>query len=215
MEIRTAEVRDTLYRIQQALAGNPLLSKGLEASCQHLDRTIAALDILPKMQDDATKAAIGATQAVAKFSHDLRTIHMRPIALIAKRRLASTPKFKLMALPRRYLPDAQLVIAAQAMSTAARSHARTFVEFGLEADFVTRLLTATNRLDMALAERRRLCADRAQARRRLKDQESEGGCVIKFIDAFVRPRLADNLALIADWDAAVRISRTAEMQPKP
>jgi hypothetical protein len=205
METRTAEVRDTLYRIQQALAGNPLLSDGLESPSQHLDRTVAAFDLFPRIQGDATKAAIAATQAVLKCRHDLRTIHMRPIALIATRRLANTPKFKLMALPRRTLPDAELVIAARAMARAARGQAPTFWEVGLRGNFVDCLMTATSRLDTAVAERRRLLAERAQATAKVKDLEREGRCVIKIIDGFVRPRVAGNADCSAAWNTVVRL----------
>jgi hypothetical protein len=215
MEIRTVRVRNALYRIQQALAGDPLLSKGLEAPCQHLDRTVSALDKFPTIQADAKKAAIAATQAVVKFRHELRTVHMRPIALIAKRRLASSPKFELMGLPRPNLPDAELVVAARGMARAARSHARTFWQFGLSINFVEGLVTATSRLDTAVAERRRLLGERAQATAKVNDLEGEGRCVVRIIDGFVRPRLADNLGLIADWNTVIRIGSASAIPPTP
>lgn len=214
MKTRTKSVLEALNDIQQFLDANAKhVGPGLDVLRRRLDNTVAGISSLSAAQEEAIRAALAETQNMRTLREQLRDEHMRPIAEIARQRLADESNPRLLALRTANAGACQLAVSARVMAAAAIQHVETLTEYGLREDFVERLLLAADALAQAAEARRRANNRRSGATAALTEREREGRGIIQLLDALVRPRLRGYTVLLARWCEAICVSRTAE--PKP
>jgi hypothetical protein len=214
MKTRTKSVLEALNDIQQFLDDNAKhVGLGLEVVRRRLDNTAAGICSLSAAQEEAIRAGLAATQEMRTLREELRDEHMRPIAEIAKQRLAGRSDPRLLTLRGANAGQSRLALSARVMADAAIPHVETLTECGLQEDFVERLLAAADALSRAAQARRTANDRRSGATAALMQREREGRGIIQLLDALVRPRLRGYTVLLARWCEAICVSRTAE--PKP
>ena len=204
-------VGQTLHSVQQFLDTNAaVIGPGLETVRATLD--VAAANIAAHFvhQDTGGRNALGATQKVKALKNGLRFDHMRPIAEIAQRKLASVPEFKALALPPVQTATTRLITAAQAMANAAQPYAQTFIGLGLSPDFIAQLQAAVNELAQTLATRKQHVSRKTGATAGLAAEVKDAHSIVKLLDSLVRPRIRSNPSLTATWMAATKFRRTSK-----
>ena len=204
-------VGQTLHSVQQFLDTNAaVIGPGLDAVRATLDVAAANIAAHFVQQDTGGRNAVGATQKLNALKTGLRFDQMRPIAEIAKRKLASVPEFKALSLPAGKVSTTRLVTAAQAMANAAAPYAHTFIELGLAPDFIARMQSAVDELSQTLASRKHHSARKTGATAGLAAEITQAHSIVKLLDSLVRPRIRSNAALTANWISATKFRRTSK-----
>ena len=203
-------VGQTLNSVQLFLDTNAaIIGPGLEVVRGTLDVAAGNIAAHFVQQDTADRNALGATQKVRALKVGLRFDHMRPIAEIARRKLASVPEFKALSLPPFHITTTRLITAAQAMAHAAEPYTATFIGVGLAPDFIARVLAAVDELTQTLATRKQHVASQVGATAGLSAEAREARSIVRLLDSLVRPRIRSNPVLYANWIAATRFRRAA------
>jgi hypothetical protein len=204
----TNTVLETLRAMQQFLDDNAAdIGPGLDNSRASLDAAVADLTTHFAGQDGGKRGIVGATQKLNALKTGLRFDHMRPIAEIAKRKLASVPEFASLKLPPANASTAQLIATATSMGGAAAPYTQTFVDLGLPADFVARMQASAAEVTQTLAARASHTLTRSGATSGLAAQDRIGRSIVKLLDSLVRPRIRSNPALVGAWNVAIRLRR--------
>jgi len=202
----TNTVLETLRAMQQFLDDNAAdLGPGLENARASLDSAVADLTTHSAGQDGGKRGIVGATQKLNALKTGLRFDHMRPIAEIAKRKLASVPEFASLTLPPANASTAQLIASATSMGDAAAPYTPTFVDLGLRADFVARMQASAAEVTQTLAARASHALTRSGATSGLSAQDRNGRSIVKLLDSLVRPRIRSNPVLVGAWNVAIRL----------
>jgi hypothetical protein len=204
----TNTVLETLRAMQQFLDDNAAdIGPGLDSSRASLDIAVADLTTHFAGQEGGKRGIVGATQKLNALKTGLRFDHMRPIAEIAKRKLASVPEFASLKLPPANASTAQLIASATSMGDAAAPYTQTFVDLGLPADFVARMQASAAELTQTLAARASHTLTRSGATSGISAQDRNGRSIVKLLDSLVRPRIRSNAVLVGAWNAAIRLRR--------
>jgi hypothetical protein len=206
-----AIVVDTLHDMQRFLTDHATeVGPGIEVARGTLDTTVANIETHLVEQDAGVRNALGATQKLNALKAALRFDHMRAIAEIARRQLATVPEFKALKLPPTQLATTRLLVAAQSMGVAAAPYAATFTALGLAPDFLERLQAAVDELMQGVNTRQQHKAGHAGATAGLAASITEGHSIIKLMDSLVRPRIRANPVLLTTWLSTIRFRRTAK-----
>lgn len=210
MEIPQKSRLESLQRIQ-AFADHNAAALGPVNNSRTRRALDAIVPVLERHAADQHNAAVEAksrTEIKQELRHDLRVHHMQPIAAIAKARLngvADTPLMAKLQLPSGKLDDKALVAAGHSMVDAAQQYVQVFVDEQLPSTFIDELLTATNALGKATADR-----DNSQVRVRvatagLEKQFGRARDIVHVLNALVVKQLKGQDELIAGWKSAKRV----------
>jgi hypothetical protein len=184
---------------------------------QKLDEAIAQLSAHASDQTGHNLAAQGATRNTRVLRLTLLREHMAPIARIARADLPPTPQIEPLKMPKGKPTIAQLAKLADGMAQAAVPFTDAFVAAGLPPDFVTRLNSATESMLGSVIDRTKSLGSRSGATTGLKVRLSAARKIVHVLDAFVKPVLKDDPALLANWNLIKRVrrngSRSAAVTP--
>ena len=206
-----AVVVDTLHGMQRFLTDHATeIGPGIEVARGTLDTTVAAIEGHLVQQDAGARNALGATQKLNALKTALRFDHMRAIAEIARRRLATVPEFKALKLPPAQLATNRLLVAAKAMGVAAAPYASTFTALGLAPDFLDRLQAAVDELAQGLNTRKQHTDGHAGATVGVAANITEGHGIVELMDSLVRPRIRSNPVLLTNWLSTIKFHRIAK-----
>src|SRR5689334_4926382 len=155
MRSRQGFVLETLRRIQCFLDDNASMFFALNQSGarRRLDEVVALIMEHAVAQVGGRRASVGETARQGQLRLELRSDHMRPVALIASEKLREQPEFKLLRLPPWNYRGTRLTSAARDMANAAEKEVDLFVQEGLRPEFVTELRAAADRLEESITAR--------------------------------------------------------------
>ena len=208
MRSRQGAVLETLRRAQTFLGANKaLLEPVIKSTGESLDDVLARLAQHAVSQDGGARAGRGETAKQRALRATLRFTHMRPIAEIAKLKLRDVPEFHALTMPPFNATAPRLIAAAGAMADGAKPHTEVFVGSGLPADFVEKLLAASEAVSQSLAGRDSHQGKRSGATAGLIAEEKRGRVVLKVLDSLVTPLLGSDDQRLAEWKAAKQVRR--------
>jgi hypothetical protein len=167
---------------------------------------VSALTALGATQKESIQAARGETSN-QKVVRNVLLETMARIAAIAKANLATVPELSSMTMPKSTTHSAQLIIAANAMATAAQPFAATFTGEGLATTFDTDLQAAATALQASIDGRKALTATAVGATAGTAKAVTDAKGALRVLDTFVVPALAGNTTLLAQWKSAKRVSK--------
>jgi hypothetical protein len=134
----------------------------------------------------------------------LRLEQMRPIAAIARLRLADSPLIIRLQVPRKNVDDATLIAAGDGMAKAAAQYRDVFIAQHLPADFVEQLEAAVNALRKSVEDREGTRVQRRYTTRAILACLSEASHMVRILDGLVMRQIRKDPALLAGWTTAVR-----------
>lgn len=218
MRTRQSLVLDTARHVQAFLDDNAaLIGPSIASSRRNLDDAVSQLTTMAVTQSGGKIATRGATARQLSLMTALRTIHMRPIAEVAKQKLSDVPEFHSLTMPGGKLGATQLVAAATAMADAAQPHESVFTDVGLPDDFIAQLHSAADALTASLDTRHQQAGQTTGATAGLKAQTQRARSLFRLINALVVPKLGSNAVLLAKWKStkAISPSSTSPIAPTP
>lgn len=207
-------VLETLRRIQRFLEDNDAALGAVNQSSarKRLDETVTQIGSHAVAQVAGRRTAEGETAKQQALRLELRSDHMRPVAVIAGQKLREQPEFKLLRMPPWNVRGARLTAAARDMANAAEKYMDLFVQEGLPSDFVAQLRTAADELDQSIDVRGQGRGQRAGATVGLQAETKRARGLIRVLDSAVRPKLGTNDELLRQWQLASHIQRTRTSQ---
>ena len=203
-------VLEACRRVQSFMDANATLVDSINKSAtrKELDTVTAELSDSAGVQATGQITATGesANQRILRLA--LRD-HMQRIAAVAALRLKDVPQFASLTMPSSHASVRSLIAHATAMGNAAQVYQETFLDAGLQPDFIATLGAAA----MALAASRDVRANargkRSNATGALKQASTRARHVLKALNPIVVHALsADsaNAGLLAEWKAARHVS---------
>ena len=209
MHSRQAFVLSTLRAIQTFLDTNkealaPINDSG---SRKTLDSLVQQFTAQAVAQSAGRVTSRGATSLQASLRDSLRNFHMKPIAEIARARLADVPEMKSFVLPGANTSSIRLVAMAGGMAEAAAKHSAVFVDRGLPEDFIVQLESAADALSRSLDTRAESHGRSVGATNALSALAKQGLACIRELNALVAPKLARDARLLGEWRTAKRVRR--------
>jgi hypothetical protein len=201
-------VLNTLQRVQRFMDTNDaVLGSVNDSGYRHvLDDVVTALKEHAVNQNASQQAGQGETARQRALRSALRQNHMRPIATIALAELPQVPEFVSLKMPANNVTPQRLIAAAGAMGAAAAKYESTFTTGGLATDFLAQLEAAANAVERSLTNRGASTTTQAAATAGLVASSRRGRAVVRVLDSLVRPQLAGDAALLAQWNSAKRFS---------
>ena len=158
-----------------------------------------------QQQDGGFRGSVGETAKQKQLRLDLRQEWLKPIAVIAKRKLRQSPEFEALQLPKRGLKGAAFTASARGMAAAAAVHREALVSYGLPETFAENLNEAVDEYEASIASRDTHHGRRIGATKALEGLASEGRTVLAVMDANVRRWAKGDETLLHAWHAARRI----------
>jgi hypothetical protein len=206
---RQNAVFDALRRAQRFFDDNGVLFAAVDlAVARHrLDDVVASVTTHAFEQDVGSRGAKGETAKQRQLRVKLRREQMRPIAVVARRNLKSTPEFAALQLPKATLKGHAFVASANGMADAATIHKDTLLANGLPSTFLDAFKAGVAKLESSLGNRDSSQRRRLTATTGLSVEESNGRAVLSVLDAIVEQALADNEPALRAWQAARHIRR--------
>jgi hypothetical protein len=170
-----------------------------------LDTAVALLTQYGAQQELADAAATSQTKAKNAARKDLRLNHMQPIAMIARKKLGTTPNIQDLALPRKSTSDEALVTKGLAMVKAASQYTPTFLEQQLPADFIAQLQVTVQAVLDAIATGAEAKQQLVAATKGVTDQLAITHTDVKVLNALVVKQLRGRTDLLAAWKTTKRV----------
>ncbi len=208
MKAQHVIVLNTLQRVQRFMDTNDgVLGSVNDSGYRHvLDDVVTTLKEHAVNQNASQQAGQGETARQRALRSALRQNHMRPIATIALAELPQVPEFVSLRMPANNATPQRLIAAAGAMAAAARKYESTFTAGGLAPDFVAQLQAAADAVDESVTNRGTTTTTQHAATAGLSASAKRGRAAVRVLDSLVRPQLAGNAALLAQWNTAKRFS---------
>ena len=206
---RQNAVFDALQRTQRYFDENGVLftSIDLAVARKRLDDVIASFTTHAFDQDAGSRSAKGETAKQRQLRVKLRREQMRPIAVVAKRNLQSTPEFISLQLPKPTLKGQAFVASASGMVDAATIHKDALLANGLPSTFLDDFKAGLTKLESSLGDRNTSRRRRIAATTGLTVEERNGRAVLSVLDAIVEQALVGNEPALSAWKAARHIRR--------
>ena len=174
---------------------------------KELDDAIAGLSSHVVEQSERSIEAREATRKQRSARTVLLAKHMRPIARVAVHKLAPNPDSALR-MPKGRPRSEDLITAARKMAQAVEPHTSVFVAAALQPDFVQQLHTAADVMEAALAYRPQIRGKVKGATQGIRAQLAPGRRIVHVLDALIQIALANDPALLANWNAVKRVPKT-------
>jgi hypothetical protein len=190
-----------------------LLGPNIVPSRKNLDTAVAQLTAVALTQSGAIVASKGATARRRSLRAALRGTFMKPVADVAKLKLATAPELPALTMPKKALGATPLVAAAHAMADAAEPHQTVFTEAGLPDDFIPQLRTAADDVTSSLDGRVQQVAAARGTTASVNAMEVRIQNLFRLIDLLVLPKLGTSVVLLAKWKAAKAVSPVVSSAP--
>ena len=209
MQYQQNAVFDALQRAQRYFDENGVLFTivDLAAARKRLDDVVTSFTTHAFDQDAGSRSAKGETAKQHQLRVKLRREQMRPIAVVARRQLQSTPEFIALQLPKPALKGQAFVASASGMAAAATIHKDTLLANGLPSTFLDDFKAGLTKLESSLGDRGTSQRRRISATTGLGVEEKNGRAVLSVLDAIVEQALVGNQPALSAWKAARRIRR--------
>jgi len=209
MRSRQGNVLETLRRIQGFLDANGARFTSINSSAlrQNIDDTVARLTAGAVDQEAGLRGSLGETAKQRAARLTLRKYYMRPIATVARLKLRGMPEFFSLRMPRASLTGERLIAAASAMLEAARKYQTVLVDSGVSEDVIANLEAASAAVKASIDTRAGHRARRAGGTSGLLSQERRAYAMVVLVDAAVTQVIADDGALLGQWNTAKRVNR--------
>lgn len=206
---RQNAVFDALQRAQRFFDENGVLFAAVDLATarKRLDDVVASVTTHAFEQDVGSRGAKGETAKQRQLRVKLRRQQMRPIAVVARRNLKSTPEFAALQLPKATLKGQAFVASANGMADAATIHKDTLLANGLPSTFLDDFKAGVTKLESSLGSRDSSQRRRLVATTGLSVEERNGRAVLNVLDAIVEQALAGNEPALRAWQAARHIRR--------
>jgi hypothetical protein len=217
MQVNQASMLQSLRAVQGFLDANhdQLANVVTSGARKKLDEAIIELAGHVENQSGNILQAKGSTKEQRVLRKTLLRDHIAPIAKIAASELAGTPNIEPLRMPKGWYRGERLAAAARGMAKTAEQFSSTFIGFGLPADFVQRLIAATDAMMATFGARRESRHRHVGATRGLKAKLTQGRRVVGIIDAFLQSALKDDESLLAQWDSVKRVQLVTGGRPTP
>ncbi len=171
---------------------------------QNLSASHERLDGLMKKQLTWIDSARSTTETKRKLRQALVEDHMQPIGVVARARLRHVRELVGFTIPAAKASYGTLVAAGYGMAESARLYEATFLEAGLPADFIEKLLGATDALRDAANTKGQARALRIEATAALVEEARSARDALRVLDALVRKSIKDR-SVLARWKAVSRV----------
>ena len=176
---------------------------------RRLDEIITTLVDHVATQEGSDLAAQGATKKTHALRRVLLRYHMAAIARVAKADLRLSPGLEPLRMPKGNPSVERLASAAYGMAKAAAAFSDIFIAAGLPDDFIQQLTDAADALLACVGERAQCRGARGGATEGIRTRLSEGRKIVAVLDVLVTAALAENSALLANWNIVKRVQRSA------
>ena len=208
MEKLDGTILSTLQRAQRFIQNHEgtLGAVASSGTRRRFDDAIATIEQATVDQEAAKRLAMAGTARQRVARNTLMLGHIRPIAAIARAELRGEVELPALQAPPARTTARQLIIAARAMADAAEPHATAFVDAGLPADFIDRLRSAADALEIALADRGHRVTELIGATARIKTTTLRARELLRVLDSLIEPLLAADPSMLAQWRTAAQFS---------
>ena len=177
---------------------------------KRLATMIASLETTVADQAGSSVVAQGGTRRYRALRRALIRDHMAPIARMAQADLPPTPEVDALRMPRHNWSAERLAAAAHGMAEAATPFAAELVAAGLRSDFIERLTAAADAMVQSLSDRAQNRGRLSGATKGLSASLVSARRLVGVIDALLRSALANDPALLANWNRVKRVRRVAQ-----
>ncbi len=162
-----------------------------------------------KSQDGTKRVAHSQVNAKSEVRDRLIDDHMRPLVLVARVELAVRPTPPAFLLPSRKGRYATIIAAGYGMAQAAEPYREAFAAAGLNADFIERLVEATDALRDSVAAKSEVTARRVEATAGLRKDGRSARRYLWVVDSLVRRAIRTEGALLSKWEHVSRVAAVA------
>ena len=173
-----------------------------------LGGAIATLSAHATDQSGSTISAQSGTKKTRALRAVLRGNYMAPISRIARAELPNTQELLPLRAPRGNPTTEKLAVAARGMAQAAAPHADVFISAGLPPDFIARLNAASDAMLQSIDQRSKNQGRTSGATKGLSATLRVARQTVHILDSFVRVALADEPALLANWNRIKRVQHS-------
>jgi len=174
---------------------------------------IATLSAHATDQSGSTISAQSGTKKTRALRAVLRGNYMAPIARIARADLPNTQELLPLRAPRGNPTTEKLAVAARGMAQAAAPYADVFISAGLPPDFIARLNAASDAMLQSIDQRSKSQGRTSGATKGLSATLRVARQTVHILDSFVRVALADDPALLANWNRIKRVQHSRVSTP--
>ena len=210
MQIRQGNTVRSLRAVEDFLDDNSATFPDIATSGarKKLGGAIATLSAHATDQSGSTISAQSGTQKTRALRAVLRGNYMAPIARIARADLPNTQELLPLRAPRGNPTTEKLAVAARGMAQAAAPYADVFISAGLPPDFIARLNAASDAMLQSIDQRSKNQGRTSGATKGLSATLRVARQTVHILDSFVRVALADDPALLANWNRIKRVQRS-------
>lgn len=207
MERRQKQAIEAFERVQAFLDAHPVESPaGYGEPRKLLDAVVDALRRHTTTQAAGGRQGRAETKRQKALARQLRELHLRPIAKIARAVLDEVPGIELaLRIPSAQIPAMRLLAEARAVRKCVAPHEAAFVTNGRPADFLAQLDGAIEALNASFVGRARLEGGKVGARLGLTQQLRRGRNALELLDAIVTTTFASDFEVLGQWRSARRV----------
>lgn len=207
MDTKQKEVLDRLARMQRFLDQHrcALIVVNKSQARAALDELLRSVEQHEIAQHLAEQRRRGKTTERIALRRQLRCGHLQPIVTVGRVRGAAVPSLAPLRMPKSKIPDATLVTAALSMAMVAGERDGLVLDEGLPADFVDRLLAATESLRAAASQHAESRNQAMVANRELAALVKRGRGLARVLDTLVLAKVEGNARLTALWKMATAV----------
>jgi hypothetical protein len=170
-----------------------------------LKAAVARLEAHGLTQEKALMEVRGLLAEQRALEKELRTVHLQPIAQVARASLRREPAYKSLTRGTSELSGRSLVAEARALALAALPHAADLASAGFPADVLIRLTATIDKLERAMDRRANLVVERASATKGVAEETKNGHAAVKALGAVIEGRFAKDEVFLGEWRAARRV----------
>jgi hypothetical protein len=210
MNARQQKVLARFGQVLTFLDGNTSIVPATAVGGQRRALESAIAQIAGFAQDQVVKGTESLTaQTLSSARTALRDTYMRQVSTVAQHHLmgknAGDPSVpnaaQIFALPATHTNALTLIAAAKAMVTAATPYASIFTDVGVSLDAVNTAIQALQAAVNASASATRVSKGATQG---IRDQIGAGKRAVGLMEVVIRPLLASNKAVLAQWESVMR-----------
>jgi hypothetical protein len=204
-------VLDTGRRVQGFLdAQAAVLVSAVPATLRaQLDDAVSQIAAFQLEQGASTAAARGETGRQQLLRDHLYARFLYPVEGIAKKKLRGATEFASLIVRAAFRESNKLLAKATELADAAVAYEKVFVDNGLPADFIAQLRAGIAMVTASEAARSRQRSRRAAATSGLMAADKALRETIDSLNRVLKPALAMDPALLADWMASKRVRQLA------
>jgi hypothetical protein len=162
-----------------------------------------------KSQAGSGRVAKARTETKTQLRDELIDRHMRPIVMMARVEITTSPRPAAFRLPPRRSRFSGVVAAGYGLAEAVKEYEATFVAAGLRPGFVARLVAATDALRDISSARAQTTAARTGATAALVREGQRARRYLRLLDSILRSELAAGSVVLDEWAHVIRLATAA------